>query len=270
MTDHLFIYLLVDLIFGPTEISCLHTLATFTQSLMETYYYYFTFLEYVIMYSYLFIVHQCKITRELVGWGKATLTCAKTSTHIRLPAEGGNPPQSNPLHPFPEDAQLPSLFFFLPRPYYYSVYIFYVVPSSLFPSFSLLQKHGPSILKQTFRLWKHSALHPSPPTQPRSIPLRQAQQLRKKKRAAGQRPTHTYNEPHGLPSLRTSRPPLYQAKAQSIRRRTSPTAHTSNQGAENERESSTDQLLGSSVSRNPPSDLTRRRPTIPTIPHFRL
>ena len=78
---------------------------------METY---FTFLEHVIIY--LFNVHQCKITEKLVGWGKAPLTCAKTSTHIRLPAEGGNPPQSNPLHPFPEDAQRPSLFFFLPRP----------------------------------------------------------------------------------------------------------------------------------------------------------
>ena len=120
--------------------------------LMETY---LTFLEHVIIY--LFFVHQGKITKELVGWGKATLNPhlrENKHTHIRLPAEGGNPPQSNPLHPFPEDAQRPSLFFFsLPRR---TLCIFFIsltiVPFSLFPSFSLAllhkQKHGPSFLKQ--------------------------------------------------------------------------------------------------------------------------
>lgn len=171
----------VDQFFGgETFIVCC------TFNFMETY---FTFLEHVIIY--VLTVHQCKITRELVGWGKATLTCAKTSTHIRLPAEGGNPPQSNPLHPFPEDAQRPSLSSFFLPPSTLCIF-FYVVPfpQALFPSFSLSQKHGPSLLKQTFRLWKHSALHPSPPLH-LGLFTSDRPQLLRKSLLLGKRPPYT-------------------------------------------------------------------------------
>ena len=148
-----------------------------------------------------------------IGWKglKANLTCAKTAptTHSRLPAEGGNPPQSNPVQPFSEGRAA----LFASFPLNLVAVSSLRCPLHLFPSFFVTELCSITLETAAPVTRKPSALHPLPRSTSVHQPLQQAQILRE---AFGREPTNSYNESHGITSHHTSRPLLNQAETQSL------------------------------------------------------
>lgn len=158
------------------------------------------------MNTYHYYLASGNLIRALVGRGQGNLTCAKTA-----PTADCRPRVEillNPIHYSlsPKTRSTPRFSFSC------FLYLLYVIP---FISFRLLCYRWATTLETNIPTPGNFPLStPSHSSTSVHQPLRQAHILRE---AAGREPTISYNESRGLPSLHTSRPLVYQAKAQSIR-----------------------------------------------------